>query len=361
VTPGHPLFEVVREDVAERVREDLERGAVFFDLQAKEPTRLDVFAASVKDGRGDTASRKLFIVQTSLAGEMTIRQPTYLHELAVSKTGTNVPPDQGLPSRDRVEQALLEKALQPFLAEVTASRTREVETICKHLEISLGELIHRGNLALAELENQRVHGENIPGLEGNISKAETHLDDLNNRLEHRRAELKMEKNLTIGDIDHLGRAWVLLHPERKAPGIAPMVRDEEIERIAVDVATRYEEARGWVVESVEQDNRGFDLVSRKPHPHDDKTFTDVRFIEVKGRSGVGEVALSANEYKTAERLKEDYWLYVVFNCASTPELHIIRDPARLGWKPVVQVAHYHVGANEILATSGKPSGKPSGG
>jgi hypothetical protein len=62
----------------------------------------------------------------------------------------------------------------------------------------------------------------------------------------------------------------------------------------------------------------------------------------------GEVALTTNEFKTAERLKKDYWLYVVFNCATEPEIHIMQDPARLGWKPVVRVEHYHVGANEIL-------------
>ena len=118
-------------------------------------------------------------------------------------------------------------------------------------------------------------------------------------------------------------------------------------------ATRYEEARGWVVESVEQDNRGFDLISRKPHLHDAKTFTDVRFIEVKGRAGIGEIALTENEYRTAERLKGDYWLYAVFNCGSTPGLHPIRDPARLGWKPVVQVAHYHLAADVLLQVSGE--------
>jgi Domain of unknown function (DUF3883) len=74
----------------------------------------------------------------------------------------------------------------------------------------------------------------------------------------------------------------------------------------------------------------------------------VRFIEVKGRAHVDEVALTINEYKTAERLKQDYWLYVVFNCATEPEVHVIQDPVRLGWRPVVQVEHYHVGANEIL-------------
>ena len=127
-----------------------------------------------------------------------------------------------------------------------------------------------------------------------------------------------------------------------------MVRDEEIERIAVAEAIRHEEARGWVVESVEAENRGFDLISRRPHPEDPKTFIEVRFIEVKGRAGVGEIALSENEYKTAERLKGDYWLYAVFNCAATPELHAVQDPARLGWKPVMKVEHYRVDAREIL-------------
>src|SRR2546426_9269500 len=41
-----------------------------------------------------------------------------------------------------------------------------------------------------------------------------------------------------------------------------------------------------------------------------------RSIEVKGRAAVGEIALSSNEYKTAERLKKDYWLYAVFNCGA---------------------------------------------
>jgi hypothetical protein len=60
------------------------------------------------------------------------------------------------------------------------------------------------------------------------------------------------------------------------------------------------------------------------------------------------VALTTNEYKTAVRLKKDYWLYVVFNCASKPEIHIVQDPARLGWEPVVKVEHYQVKAEMIL-------------
>ena len=71
-------------------------------------------------------------------------------------------------------------------------------------------------------------------------------------------------------------------------------------------------------------------------------------VEVKGRAGVGEVALLTNEYKTAERLKKDYWLYVVFNCASKPEAHVVQDHARLGWEPLVKIEHYSVPAEAIL-------------
>jgi hypothetical protein len=60
VTPGHPLFEVVREDVLERAHEDLQRGSVFYDLHSQLPYLLDVFSAAIKDGRGNHLHRKLF-------------------------------------------------------------------------------------------------------------------------------------------------------------------------------------------------------------------------------------------------------------------------------------------------------------
>ncbi|MEI2763290.1 MAG: hypothetical protein V9E95_13805 [Methanothrix soehngenii] len=95
-------------------------------------------------------------------------------------------------------------------------------------------------MTLGELLNRRIEGENIPGLEGNITKAETHLDELNNRLERRRDELAMERHLAIGDMEQLGRAWVLPHPGAQVSRHRTNGRDEEIERIAVQeaIATR---------------------------------------------------------------------------------------------------------------------------
>lgn len=351
VTPGHPLFEAVRAQVSERVREDLERGAVFYDLHSSEPARLDVFSAVIQDGRGNVLHRRLFVVETSAAGEMTMRQPTIFLDLVPAPPGTLPPDDDSLPGRDRLEQALVEEALRSFLQEVSAQREKDSETISRHLEISLNALIDRQQVRMADLLTQQQSDHGDPLLAANIKQTEDRLDELNGRLEQRTEELRKERNCAIGDIRHHGRAWVLPHPERTSPGISPMVRDDEIEKIAVDAVLAYEEARGWEAVSVEDENRGFDLISRKPHPEDPQTAMDVRFIEVKGRAAIGEVALSSNEYKTAERLKEDYWLYVVFGCATSPQVHVIRNPARLGWDPVRVVEHYHVGADEIMAAA----------
>src|SRR6266404_1047688 len=351
ITPGHALFECVREDVWERVQDDLSRGTVFFDINTKEPGRLDVFSAAIRDGRGNVLHRRLFVVQTEMTGAMTVRQPTLFLDLVPAQQGSATPDDSSLPDLGKVEHAVVEDALQPFLQEISVQREKEISTIAKHVEISLNALIDRQNLHMGELLEQQQKGDASPLLAANIKTTEDRLDELNGRLERRREELKQERHCTIADIRHHGRAWVLPHPERTSPGIAPMVRDEEIERIAVQAVIAHEEARGWKVESVEKDNRGFDLISRKPHPEDPQTAIEVRFIEVKGRAAVGEIALSSNEYKTSERLKKDYWLYAVFNCASTPAIHIVQDPVRLGWEPIVRVEHYHVNAKEIFEGS----------
>lgn len=348
VTPGHPLFEVVREDVLAQVQEHLKRGAVFFDLHSSALYRLDVFSGSIRDGRGNVVHRRLYAVQTLADGQLAIRQPTIFLDLTASAAPVDVPDDSNLPDRGNVELALFERALNPLLEEVRAQREREVSIVSRHVELSLNAIMNRENLLLAELISLKESGSTEQGLEGRIKISEDKLLELDHRLQNRRSELNQERQCAVGDIQHLGRAWVLPHPDRRSPGIAPMVSDPEIERIAVQAVIAHEQAEGRVVESVEQDNRGFDLISRKPHPEDPKTAIDVRFIEVKGRAHVGEVALTTNEYRTAQRLANDFWLYVVFQCASDkPSINILRNPATLDWQPIVKIEHYRLKVDSI--------------
>ena len=56
VTPGHPLFEVVRQRRAGQApRDHLRRGAVFYDLHRSDAQSAQrLYAASIRDGRGQT-------------------------------------------------------------------------------------------------------------------------------------------------------------------------------------------------------------------------------------------------------------------------------------------------------------------
>ncbi|MDB9539540.1 helicase-related protein [Anabaenopsis arnoldii] len=357
VTPGHPLFECVRDEVATKVQEDLRRGAVFFDLHRHTPGRLDVFSAAISDGRGNKLHERLYVVQTELDGKITIRQPTIFLDLLPSSSGegeengnwvNSIPDDSSLPSREQVEQALVEQELNSFLTEIRTQRQKEVKTISQHIKISLNVIIDRVQVQYAELFELKESGSKEQGLDGRIKQLEDRLFELNGRLEQRREELQKEASCTITSINHHGRAWVLPHPQRTSPEVAPMVADEQIEKIAIQAVIEYEQARGWEVVSVEAENRGFDLISRQPDSGDPLKASEVRFIEVKGRGNIGPVALTTNEYKTAERLQHDYWLYVVFNCASSPRVVTIKNPVRLGWEPLIKIEHFHLKAEEIL-------------
>src|SRR5262249_1245152 len=147
--------------------------------------------------------------------------------------GEHQPDDAYLPTRDQVEQTLIEQALQPFLEEIRVQREKDTATISQHMEISLNELIHRQNLRMAELLEQTQADPSNPLHAANIKQVEDRLDELNGRLERRREELAQERNCTISDIRHHGRAWVLPHPERTSPAMAPLVKDDEVEKAAI--------------------------------------------------------------------------------------------------------------------------------
>ena len=84
------------------------------------------------------------------------------------------------------------------------------------------------------------------------------------------------------------------------------------------------------------EERGNDLLSRG-------LGSDVRYIEIKGRAGVGAVELSENEWLKAEQLGEAYWLYIVTGALQAPALHLVQDPAhRLPREEVIPQVRYRV-------------------
>jgi len=349
ITPGHPLFEVIRETTITEFQPHLKKGTVFYDINAIESKKLDTFEASVVDGIGNLIHKRLWVVESHPDGTLVIKQPTVFLDLLTLSNNSILPDVHSFPDENHLEQFLVNEVLQDFLQEIQEKRRKETVIIEKHLDLSLNELINKQNIKLAEYIGQKERGDQNPSLHSNISQTENRIMELYNRQEKRKMDLARERQCTISGIIHLGSAWVLPHPEKDEPSVKKMISNQEVEAIAVQKAIEYEESIGYKVESVENDNKGFDLISRKYKSDDPSTVIDIKFIEVKGRAYIGDVALTSNELKTARRLKNDYYLYVVFNCLKEPSLYVINNPALIDWQPFVKIEHYIASETAILS------------
>ncbi|OIO89237.1 MAG: hypothetical protein AUJ92_22025 [Armatimonadetes bacterium CG2_30_59_28] len=129
VTPGHPLFGSVRENVENRAEDDLRRGAVFYDLHRAVPAHLDVFSAELRDGRGNVLHERIFVMETTANGTPTVRPPTLFLDLSAAPKGTPIPGSLATPDNAQVEQILYEKAMVPLLDEVLSQRMEEVARV----------------------------------------------------------------------------------------------------------------------------------------------------------------------------------------------------------------------------------------
>jgi hypothetical protein len=112
--------------------------------------------------------------------------------------------------------------------------------------------------------------------------------------------------------------------------------DLEIEKIGMQIAMNFEFSHGRNPEDVSLQNLGFDIRSRAS----DGSY---RYIEVKARAREGKIALTPNEWLMANRLKDEYWLYIVVNVATKPELYTIQNPAsKLEPSEEVEIVRYIV-------------------
>ena len=73
-------------------------------------------------------------------------------------------------------------------------------------------------------------------------------------------------------------------------------------------------------------------------------------IEVKGRRGAGGVELQGNEWASACTHRGNYWLYVVFDCATAhPRLVRVRDPFGKLLTQIRESTAYTFTESQILA------------
>ena len=328
--PGEPVFDALCERVSAECETDALRGSIFVDPRATDPYMLHIGEAAVmEEGGADTLGRKT--IERRVLG---LRQAddTEIEELSLEHAGFL----QGAPHVPPGSVPLASRALtlRAEAAEYLEGRARDMTEA--HREISRSGLPERRNriglnynLKAAEIAERRIELSRDPDAQAEELEA----------VKRRQRALREQRSLALADIDSV--------PDRIVPGeprflahalVVPPTGQEEVEafdarveEVAMRIASEWERGRGVTAKDVSRP-AGARMAGLPDHPGFDLLSVDAdggkRCIEVKGRAGRSAIWMELNEWKAACHLAEEYWLYVVFDCAtSSPTLVRIADPA----------------------------------
>jgi SNF2 family DNA or RNA helicase/DNA-binding XRE family transcriptional regulator len=336
IHPGEAVFEAFRALVSDRLGDQARRGAVFVDPAAEKPYLFHlalVFIVREADPQlADLAQEELLecrlVSVKQFEGSQIIVCP--VEHLLLLKGGHGLPAGAqrlAVTAKDLLEQA------RAFLVERVAR-----EMAVKRRQALLSTLAERESFVSrgfdfqeAELAAARAkQAEKARAGNAAAQKELARIKEQQRRLAQRRHEalavLRREPELiSPRKIEFIAHALVV-------PSSDPVEREQfeaKTDQVAMALAWAFEESEGAIVKDVHTpdlarvaglpDNPGFDLWSIRP--------TERRSIEVKGRAGVGEIEVSANEWAKACNLRHGYWLYVVFDCATAnPRLVRVQDP-----------------------------------
>ena len=322
--PGEPIFESVLSLFLGEFDDEGYRGAVYTDSQTDEPYIYYLAGVPVLR-QGDTAPHVLDEVLAGIKQYSNGRfeeTPAHLLLTLTPHTGDLLPI-----SREWIELADDVEFVTGFVAEKLGNL--KVSGICDELQSQLEnkkkQIQISINLRKGELLEQRVKLKHavaraIPAAQTKLNDCERELAELPTKRTVLEASLIEEiENTQLGPVTLYVRAFVTPPPIDAVP--TKEIRDAEI--VAVRTVIEYEREQGAEVEDVSNPNlkKGFDLESKRPNG-------EIRYIEVKGRTGVTNIELTPNEWRQAANHQDRYWLYVVYHCDSNPQLHLCQDPFR---------------------------------
>ncbi len=336
--PGHPLFEAVLYHTRLRCQPDLERGAVFVDPDGRREGIIWLVEGTVNDGQGNIAGQKLFAVyQPADGGPLEWLPPGMLIDFEpVDSPGTVPDAIKALAGqRGAVIGWCIGQELEPYRQTLAERRQRETAIVRRYLQESFDVLIARSDGLLMRYEGQQDRGQDM---RIKIAEEERRNTDLRRRKDQRLTRAEREQTLLLAEPRVLGMAAILSDVVSAEPARTgtTMRRDDEVEQAAIAAVLDYERRQGRSPEDLSPQKLPYDVRSMAPDGR-------IRYIEVKGRAGEGEVELSEREWLTAENMAEDYWLYIVSEALTRPQLHIVQDPAnRLDPQAIIRRTRYHV-------------------
>jgi len=313
IAMGHPLMEAVVDSILQRCESEAGKGAVLWDPDDLRQGLLWFLETEIKDGAHRVAGRRLFALYQE-DEIMALVSPSIHWDLKPASAEAGMKAlarsTQLALDNDGVTAFIVGTALEEYQSELLEQRTRDAAIKEKYGIASLNHLIGQSEEKLADYYARENA---VP--EPTVQQEERKKRDLLEKRERLQKAIKAETHLWAGSPTVLGVARIL-PLEARGPG---MRSDPEIERVGMETAMRYESEQGRFPQDVSAENKGYDVRS-------DCTDGSCRYIEVKARAQTGQVELTPNEWLMSKRLREDYWLYVVSNAATVPELYLINDP-----------------------------------
>ena len=323
--PGEPIFDAIRSGFLEKFNAEGERGAVYFDPQADEPYLfyfaripvirqtddkphvLDEMIVGIKrfaDGRCEETPAHLLLTLIPRTAQQSM--PVTLSAEWINRADETQP----------VKNFVCENIGSPKLSHIRDRLQSEIDEKKEQLKISFR--LREGELLKQRLNFKKDVAKGIPAAQTKLNNCDQEIKTLPKKRAEVEANLIREiEGIQLGSIDVYVRAFVTMAPTEEIP--TKTLRDAEA--IAIKTAMEYEHDRGAEVKDVSNPSlkKGFDLQSRHPNG-------EVRYIEVKGRTGITSVELTANEWRQAANHRDRYWLYIVYYCDTEPRLYRCQNP-----------------------------------
>ncbi len=335
---GHPLFEAVLSWVETNLMDSLINGATFYDPDRRLDGYILFYEGEIKDGTGAVAGKRLFSFYADEKEVIPI-SPAVIWDIIEGDGSRDNADVESLKSRTSTR--VISK-LEGYKAELFKERSRQSEIKEKYGIKSLEHLILKLDGELITLLGRKESGENVDIV---IRNKEERKAEYEKALKDLKIQIQKEKSLTMTMPRFIG--IIRVKPSEKINHA--MQSDIEIENIGMKIAMKYEIENGRTPEDVSLQNLGFDIRSTDRNGN-------ARYIEVKARAESGDIALTQNEWFKAHRFKEDYYLYVVYNASTSPELFIIQNPAeRVHPDERIEIVRYIIGADEIKSKGVNPS------
>ena len=332
VSFGHPLFESLMVWIEKNISDSLLNGANFIDPDGELDGYILFYEGEVRDGNDKTVGKRLFSFYTNGKDLMKEVSPAIIWDLAQGKIIKN----ESIDTKSIKEHVSINiiPTLEEYKKELLQERLRQTQIKQKYGLKSLEYLILKLDGELISLYNRKEFGENVDLAIRNKEERKEKYIKASEELE---VQIQKEKTLTMSAPHFIG----IIRVEPPAHIDKKMVSNKEIELIGMKIAMDYEVKNERKPEDVSSENLGFDIRSKDK---DQK----VRYIEVKTRAQIGDVALTQNEWFKAKRFEDDYYLYAVLNSALKPKLYIVRNPVEnLEVEQKVESVRYIIAFNEI--------------